>query len=88
MTNAHTPIELVWVAVGHPDDPNQLLIPITIHDTQSRRIRYTYAHRDQLAVMLGRSLGKWTALWIQTTPADRGEWRLLDLVNDETREVA
>ena len=81
-------IELVWVAVGKPKDPDQALIPITVHDLDSRRVRYTHAPKDQLAVMLGRTLGKWTAIWLQRSPIDRGEWRLLDLVSDETREVA
>jgi hypothetical protein len=70
--------EKVRIIVGYPENPGAKMIPITIHDMDSRRLRCQYAHRDQLAVMAGDQLGEWMAIWLPR----KNEWALVDYVGD------
>lgn len=80
--------ETVWVVKGYPAEETADKIPVTVFDVGAcRRVRYQYAPRDQLAVMLGRDTAKWRAIWVQPHPKDRGEWRLLDIVPDKKEVV-
>lgn len=78
--------ERVRIIVGHPKEPDQKQIPVTVHDLESRRLRYQFAPRDQLAVMNGDSLGEWTAIWSES----RREWTLVEYLGDmrSKREAA
>lgn len=76
-------IERVNLAVGIPASPDQKMVPVTIFDLESRRVKYQHAPRDQLAVMGGRKTAQWTAIWSSLGQ----EWKLLDIVS-ETAEAA
>lgn len=80
--------ETVYVVRGIPSEPDAKQIPVTIHDLRSRRVRYVYLPRAQLAVMAGRHVAKWTAYWVQTRPQDHGEWRLIDIDSELGTEAA
>ena len=89
-SNKHPEIvpEIVYVARGWPEEETADIIPVTVWDADSRRIRRIHASRDQMAVTLNSGLSKWLALWIQPNPWDRGEWKLLDVVANDMQEVA
>lgn len=76
-------IEKVRVIVGIPADETPDQVPVTIHDPDSRRLKYQRAHRDQLAVMNGDSMGEWTAIWLPTTE----QWRLVDYLGDFRNKI-
>lgn len=78
MTISTPSAERVRVIVGHPEDPASRMIPVTVHDLDSRRLKYQHAPRDQLAVMNGDDLGEWTAYWSET----RQQWTLVDYIGD------
>lgn len=70
--------ERVRVIVGIPEHPDQDMVPVTITDRGDRRVRYQYVHRDQLAVMMGDTLGEWLAIYLPTAE----KWSLIDYVSD------
>jgi hypothetical protein len=70
--------ERVRVIVGHPKEPGQRMVPVTIHDMESRRCRFQSVSRDQLEVMEGDTMGEWMAIFLPT--ADR--WSLVDYVSN------
>jgi len=70
--------ERVRVIVGHPKEPDQRMVPVTIHDLESRRCKFQRVPRDQLAVMNGDKLGEWMAIWLPTAE----QWTLIDFVGD------
>jgi hypothetical protein len=70
--------ERVKLIVGHPKEPDSDFIPCTIHDQDSRRLKYQFVPKDQLAVMHGDKMGEWMAIWLPT--AER--WSLIDYVSD------
>ena len=78
--------ERVRIIVGTPKEPDQKQVPVTVHDMDSRRLRYQFAPRDQLAVMNGDPLGEWTAIWSES----RREWTLVEYLGDmrSKREAA
>lgn len=73
--------EIVNLSIGYPEDCHQALIPVTIFDLESRRVRYQKVHRDQLEVMGDTKTAMWKAYWTGT------DWRLIDIVPD-TAEAA
>lgn len=79
MTSITTPsVERVRVIVGYPETPDARMVPVTVHDMDSRRLRYQHAPRGQLAVMNGDQMGEWSAIWIER----RREWALIDYLGD------
>jgi hypothetical protein len=70
--------ERVKLIVGTPKEPDSEFVPCTIHDRDSRRLKYQRIPRDQLAVMHGETMGEWMAIWLPT--AER--WSLIDYVSD------
>ena len=70
--------ERVRLLVGFPDTPDQDMIPVTIMDRDSRRLKYQHVPRDQLACMEGDAMGEWMAVWLPTAE----KWSLVDYVSD------
>jgi hypothetical protein len=70
--------ERVRVIVGTPKEPEQRMVPVTIHDMESRRCKFQSVPRDQLAVMNGDKLGEWMAIYLPTAE----QWTLIDYVSD------
>jgi hypothetical protein len=70
--------ERVRLIVGHPHDPDAKMVPVTIHDMESRRLKYQKVNRDQLAVMAGDKMGEWMAIYLPTAE----QWTLVDYVSD------
>jgi hypothetical protein len=70
--------ERVRVIVGWAQEPDSRMVPVVVHDMESRRLKYQHAYRDELAVMNGDPMGEWMAYWLPT--AER--WALIDYVSD------
>jgi hypothetical protein len=70
--------ERVRVIVGWPDPDEPRMVPVTIHDMESRRCKFQRVPRDQLAVMNGDKMGEWMAIWLPTAE----QWTLIDFVGD------
>lgn len=65
--------ERVWIIPGIPDPTSPEMIPVTITDPQSRRVRYQKEARNKLAPLHGRSgygravflNGQWTITHVE-----------------------
>ena len=81
-------IEPIWVIKGYPIDPAQPMWPCTVHDIDSRRVRYQMVPRDALMPILDRGgMATYAAIWWPDR-GERGEWQLVDILPDTAREVA
>lgn len=69
--------ERVRVIVGIPKEATQAMMPVTIMDMESRRLKYQKVSRDQLEVMAGDKMGEWIAIWLPTAE----QWTLVDYVS-------
>lgn len=80
--------ELAWVILGTPADPSQEMWPATVHDRESRRLRYQMIPKGQaLEISLMGGMAKWRARWCPQV-GDRGEWALIEMVEDTATEAA
>lgn len=70
--------ERVRLLVGFPETPDADMMPVTIMDRDSRRLKYQHVPRDQLAVMNGDCMGEWMAIYLPTAE----KWSLIDFVGD------
>jgi hypothetical protein len=76
------------VIKGHADDPSAPHLPVTVHDIESRRLRYQTAPRDALAPILNMGgMAKYSAIW-RPEEGTNGLWQLVDILPDDAREVA
>jgi hypothetical protein len=70
--------ERVRVMVGFPETTDARVIPVTIMDMESRRVKYQHVPRDAIEVMEGDKMGEWMAIYLPTAE----QWTLVDYVSD------